>query len=860
MSEKTTEKFSTFNYNPSEIEPKWQKKWVETKAFEAKDSDTRPKYWVMDMFPYPSGVGMHVGHFEGYIATDIVARYKRACGYNVLHPMGWDAFGLPAEHFALKTGQHPSVSVETNTKGFVEQLGVMGLGYDWSRVVNTTDPLYYRWTQWIFLKLFEKGLAYVDKRPVWWCPQLKTVLANEEVIEGKSEVGGFPVEKKDMLQWVLRITAYADRLQNKLETIDWPDSTKRMQIAWIGRSEGAEINFDVENYSSEKLTVYTTRPDTIFGVTFMVIAPEHPLAKKITTADKKAEVENYIKAAASKSEMERTELNKEKSGVFTGAYAINPVSGRRVQIWVGDYVLGSYGTGAIIAVPAHDERDYEFAKKNGIEIIPVIAGPNNEKLPYTESGKMINSDHYTGMNSEEFKKKIVEDLSKLDRARPTVNYKLRDWLFSRQRYWGEPFPILWISEADYRKIDRKNTKLVLPEKGDVSYEENGKKFFAVGLPFDSLPLELPKVENYKPADDGRSPLANAKEWVNVVVNLETGETSSSAKCDKCVQAIRETNTMPQWAGSCWYYLRYISPNFQKGVVDPVALKYWGMPDLYVGGAEHAVLHLLYARFWHQFLFDIGVVTQPEPFPKVFHQGIILGEDSQKMSKSRPQTVVTPEKIIPEYGADTLRLYEMFMGPLEDMKPWSSKGIEGVSRFLKRSYREFIGEDARLAAKVKDAPEANPETEKLLHATIKKVSSDFENLRFNTAISSLMILLNQIQSAETVSLSTAKSFVQLLAPLAPHIGEELWEKLGGKSSVGEAPWPKYDESKLVSSTVKIVVQVNGKLRAELELPTDVDEAGALAAAKLHEKVASQILGKEIKKVIFVKGRLLNIVAV
>lgn len=847
---------SAVGYDPATLEPKWQKVWLETKAFAAKDFDPRPKYFCLDMFPYPSGVGLHVGHPEGYTASDILSRYKRACGYNVLHPMGWDAFGLPAEQYAVKTGTHPRTTTVNNINNFRRQIQSIGLGYDWDREVDTTDPLYYRWTQWIFLKLFEKGLAYVDRRPVWWCPDLKTVLANEEVIDGKSEVGGFPVERRMLLQWVLKITAYADRLLKGLDSVDWPDSTKRMQAAWIGRSAGAEVVFDVENFPAEKLTVYTTRPDTLFGVTFMVVAPEHPLVARVTTAAQKSAVEAYAKAAANKSELERTELNKDKTGVFTGAYAINPVNGRRVQIWVGDYVLGSYGTGAIIAVPAHDERDYEFAKKHGIDIVPVIAGPNNEALPYTGEGQMINSDHYSGIASAEFKKRIVEDLSKLDRARPTVNYKLRDWLFSRQRYWGEPFPILWISQKDYQSIDTKKTKLVLPPS-PVTTQENGQTFFAVGLPLDSLPLQLPAVDSYQPAGDGQSPLANLKDWVNVFVNLETGKTSAQPEGDKCVKAVRETNTMPQWAGSNWYYLRYVDPNNPSALIDPAKAKYWGVPDFYIGGAEHAVLHLLYARFWHQFLFDIGVVPQEEPFKRLFHQGMILGEDNQKMSKSRGN-VINPDDIVSSHGADTLRLYLMFMGPLEDVKPWSSKGIEGVHRFLRRVWREFIGDDGRPSAKVKDAPEANADTDKLLHATLKKVSSDIEGLRFNTAISALMILLNQIQAASDLSLSTAKVFTQMLSPFAPHLGEELWQRLGGQGSVGQAPWPKHDESKLVSSTAKIIVQVNGKLRAELELPADTDEAAAIAAAKANEKVAAHLTGKEIKKTIFVKGRLLNLV--
>ena len=853
-----TQETPAFLYDPAIIEPKWQKKWLEKKAFAAKDFDKRPKFYTLFFFPYPSGEGLHVGHSENYVAPDMLARYKRAQGFNVLQPTGWDAFGLPAENYARKTGIHPRITTTKNIDNYRCQIKMLGIGIDWDREVDTTAPHYYKWTQWIFLKLFEKGLAYVKESPVWWCQTLGTVLANEEVLDGKSEVGGYPVERRSLLQWVLKITAYADTLESKLASVDWPDSTRRQQINWIGRSVGAEVAFDVEGHPNEKLTVYTTRPDTLFGVTFMVIAPEHPLVQKITTAENKAKVDAYVKAAASKSDLDRTELNKDKTGIFTGAYAINPVNGKKAQIWVGDYVLGSYGTGAIIAVPAHDERDFEFAKKHNIEIIPVITNPDGTEatLPYTGAGKMVNSGKYDGMGSEEFKKRIVEDLAKTSQAKATVNYKLRDWAFSRQHYWGEPFPILWISEADYKKIDRAKTKLVLP-KDPVFYEKGGVKFFAVGLPQESLPLKLPDMKDVHPKG-AETPLSTLSDWVNVFVNLETGETHAKPQCPKCVPARRETNTMPQWAGSCWYYLRFLDPHNDQAIVDRKKLEYWGMPDFYIGGAAHAVLHLLYARFWHQFLYDLGIVNTEEPFPKLFHQGIILGEDSQKMSKSRGN-VVNPDTIVKEYGADTLRLYLMFMGPLEDMKPWSSKGIEGVHRFLRRAFREFIGEDGEISAKVKDTPEENPETEKLLHATIKKVSADIEALRFNTAISQLMILLNQIQTAPEVSLQTAKAFIQLLAPFAPHLAEEVWERLGEETFVGEAKWPTYDESKLVSSTVKIVVQINGKLRAEMELPADVDEAGALAAARANEKVKQHMEGKQIRKVIFVKGRLLNLVA-
>ena len=853
-------------YNPSSIEPKWQKKWLETKAFAAKDFDKGPKYYSLVMFPYPSGSGLHVGHPESYTASDILSRYKRANGFNVLQPIGWDAFGLPAEQYAVKTGTHPRETTTKNIDTFRRQIQEIGLGFDWDRQVDTTDPLYYKWTQWIFLKLFETGLAYVDSRPVWWCPELKTVLANEEVVDGKSEVGDFPVEKRDLRQWVLRITAYADRLQKKLETINWPESTKRQQIAWIGRSEGINFKQKVKGLDIE-FEVYDSIPQTFIAQTFTVIAPDHKMLKRLVEGTSH---EKEVMAFSEMIKQRRVEnpyaVETESEGVFTGRYVDNPFGTGDLPIWAASYAKADYGTGWVNC-SAHDDRDYRFAKKYGIPLKVAILPPNDtqratrvtkiEECYLEPDGVLTAPAELAGMRWDEARRPVIEYIKKKGYGREQVNYKLRDWLFSRQRYWGEPFPILWLSEADFKKINLAKTKLVLP-KTPVSYEEDAKKFFAVGLPFDSLPLELPETDDYKPSGNGESPLANIKEWVNIFVNIETGETNAKPKCDKCVSSRRETNTMPQWAGSCWYYLRYLSPHYDKALVDPAALKYWGMPDFYIGGSEHAVLHLLYARFWHQFLYDIGVVTQEEPFPWVFHQGMILGENSQRMSKSRGN-VVNPDDVVKEYGADALRLYLMFIGPLEDVKPWSSKSIEGVHRFLRRAFREFIGEDGKIALKVKEAPEANPETEKLLHATIKKVSADIENLRFNTAISALMILLNQIQAADSISLQTAKAFVQLLSPFAPHLGEELWERLGGKGSVGVAPWPTYDESKLISSTVKIVVQINGKLRAELELSADVDEAGALAAAKANDKIQQHISGKEIKKVVFVKNRLLNIVA-
>jgi leucyl-tRNA synthetase len=849
------------DYDFNQIEKKWQKTWVETKPFAARLNKALPKCYVADMFPYPSGAGLHLGHCENYAITDIYARYKRACGYNVIFPIGWDAFGLPTENYAVKTGRHPAEVTHDNIATFIRQLRAYGMSYDFDRQVNTTDPLYYKWTQWIWLQLFKRGLAYVEEKPVWWCPALGTVLANEEVIDGKSEVGHHPVERRPLRQWVLRITAYADRLLAGLKDLNWPDSTKKMQEAWIGRSEGAEVIFDLEGHPGEKLTVYTTRPDTLFGVTFMVVAPEHPLVAKITTAEHKSEVEAYVKAAASKSDLDRTELAKEKTGVFTGAYAINPVNGTRAQVWVGDYVLGSYGTGAIIAVPAHDERDYTFAQKHGIEIIPVIANPDGSpaKLPYTEAGVMVNSGAYNGMPSEEFKKRIVEDQARLGRARATVNYKLRDWLFSRQRYWGEPFPIVWVSQADYQGLSPDVAKALDLPKDPVTCVIDGQTRCALPVPEKALPLRLPDVEHYQPTGTGESPLAAVTDWLEIWYNPATGEALPATKAQPAgfIRARRETNTMPQWAGSCWYYLRYLEPHNDAAIASPEALAYWGTPDLYVGGAEHAVLHLLYARFWHMVLFDIGAVPMAEPFKRLFHQGIILGEDGEKMSKSRGN-VANPDDVIAEYGADTLRMYLMFLGPLESMKPWSPKGIEGVHRFLRRTFREVVGEDGKLSARLTDGAEPNAETDKLLHATVKKVSADIEGLHYNTAISALMILLNQIQAAPTVAKSTLKTFVQLLAPFAPHLGEELWQRLGGAGSVGVAEWPTADESKLVATSVKMVVQVNGKLRGEMELPVDATEVDAVRVASALEKVQPFLAGKTIRKTIFVKGRLLNLV--
>ena len=848
------------DYNFHEIEPHWQSFWEQNGSFRAENNSSKQKFYVLDMFPYPSGAGLHIGHPEGYTATDILARYKRARGFNVLHPIGWDAFGLPAEQHAVKTGTHPASNTQNNIANFKRQIKALGFSYDWDREIDTTDPKYFRWTQWIFLQLFQRGLAYVDERPVWWCPELRTVLANEEVVDGKSEVGGFPVERRNLRQWVLRITAYAERLLADLKDVDWPDSTKRMQEAWIGRSEGAEILFDLENKSLGQLKIFTTRPDTLFGCTYMVLAPEHPLVDALTTAEHKAEVDSYRKKAGAKSDLERTDLAKEKSGVFSGSYAINPVNGERVPIWIADYVLMGYGTGAIMAVPGHDERDYEFAQQFHLPIVQVIANDSGEtKLPYVGDGKLVNSHVYDGLPWPEAKTRITADLAARGLGRATVNFKLRDWLFSRQRYWGEPFPIVWVSEADYAKARTLRGDL-LPEQ-PVTFRQDGVVHYALPLPPAALPLELPEVHSYLPSGTGESPLANETEWLEIWFNCETGAAvpASNAKPagEAWLRGRRETNTMPQWAGSCWYYLRFLDPRNPEAIASPEALRYWGAPDLYVGGAEHAVLHLLYARFWHKVLSDMGVVPQSEPFKKLFHQGIILGEDGEKMSKSRGN-VVNPDTIIQSHGTDTLRLYLMFLGPLEAMKPWNPRGIEGVHRFLQKVWRELIGPDGNVNPKVTAAAAEPVELTKVLHETIKKVGDDIEGLRFNTAISQMMIFANALQKAPLVSLSTARAFLQLLAPFSPHIAEELWSRFGGTESIMTAPWPAYDSVMLAASEVKLVFQVNGKHRGDHLVPVGTTQEIALQLAREHPKVAPQLEGKTVKRVIFVPNKILNIV--
>lgn len=861
MAKNSTYEFST-------IEPRWQAFWEKNKTFKAIDFDSKPKYYALDMLPYPSGTGLHIGHPEGYTATDILSRYKKATGHNVLHPMGWDAFGLPAEQHAIATGTPPAKNTESNINTFRRQLKALGFALDWDREISTTDPEMYRWTQWIFLQLFKHGLAYVDEKPVWWCPELGTVLANEEIVDGKSERGNFPVERRKLRQWVLRITAYADKLLDGLKDLDWPDSTKRQQMSWIGRSQGCDLKLDIEGHSAS-IHAYTTRPDTIFGISFIALAPEHPLLERITTPSQKAAVDAYIDQAKSKSDLARTDLAKDKTGVPTGAYVINPLSAERIPVWTADYVLMSYGTGAVIGVPGHDARDYEFACKYGLPVVQVIkdrsddtADGSQTKMPLLEHGTLINSGRYSGMPSEESIPVIIADLEKQNHAVATVNYKLRDWLFSRQRYWGEPFPILWVSQKDYetvRALPQSPFKALLPEE-PVFFEKSGERFYALPLPETTLPLRLPHVESYQPSATGESPLANAQDWVNVAVNLETGETvpqNALPEGHAWVPATRETNTMPQWAGSCWYYLRYLDPKGDKALVDKKIQEYWGTPDYYVGGAEHAVLHLLYARFWHRFLYELGVVKEPEPFQRLFHQGIILGEDGTKMSKSRGNTV-DPEHIINDYGADALRLYEMFLGPLEDMKPWSTQGIEGVSRFLRKIWREYVGGEGEMNPKIVPGNEHNEATLRLMHETIKKVGEDIEGFRFNTAISQMMVLINHLQKSETFSKETAKHFLIVLAPFAPHIAEELWERIGEKPSITEAPWPTWDASLLEKTQVMIVVQVNGKMRAEVLMDRDASKEAILACAKANERVAAHLSGKTLVKEIYVPGKIVNLV--
>jgi leucyl-tRNA synthetase len=849
------------DYDFQEIERRWQSFWESDRTYCAGIDPSLPKYYILDMFPYPSGSGLHIGHPEGYTATDIIARFRRARGFDVLHPMGWDAFGLPAEQHAVKTGTHPAANTQNNIANFRRQIKALGFSYDWSREIDTTDPKYFRWTQWIFLQLYRHGLAYVDERPVWWCPELRTVLANEEIVDGKSEIGGFAVERRNLRQWVLRITAYADRLLSGLEGVDWPDSTKRMQAAWIGRSEGAEVVFGLEDPALGGLRVFTTRPDTLFGATYMVLAPEHALVDALTATGQRAAVADYRRMAASKSDLERTDLAKEKTGVFTGSFAINPANGARIPVWVADYVLTGYGTGAIMAVPAHDERDHEFALRYGLPIVAVIeaADAGETKLPYTGDGRLVRSGAYTGLEWREAKRRITDDLAAKGAAKHSVNYKLRDWLFSRQRYWGEPIPIVWVSGDDYHRAAPALAGS-LPA-APVSYEEHGIVRFALPLPDSALPLELPPVQSYLPSGTGESALANVPEWVAIWYDFKTGrvvpDSGPRPEGDTWVRARRETNTMPQWAGSCWYYLRFTDPSNDREFASAQALARWGGPDLYVGGAEHAVLHLLYARFWHKVLFDIGKVPTDEPFTRLFHQGIILGEDGEKMSKTRGN-VVSPDAIIESHGADSLRLYLMFLGPLEAMKPWSLRGIEGVHRFLQKVWHDYVGEDGRANPRIADGDPDSAEIQKLLNETIKKVGDDIDGMRFNTAISQMMIFENALHKEARVSRATALAFLQVLAPFAPHFAEELWSRLGAPGLASAAPWPKYDPAKMQAAEVRLVFQVNGKHRGDQLVPVGLGQDEAVELAKAHPKVAPFLAGKTIVKVVYVPGRILNLV--
>jgi leucyl-tRNA synthetase len=860
-------------YDFTQIEAKWQKYWLDNKTFRTPDGrkdtrgrkpdpalplEQRPKYYVLDMFPYPSGAGLHVGHPEGYTASDIVTRYKRMAGFNVLHPIGWDAFGLPAEQYAVQTGTHPAVTTQKNIDNMRRQIQSLGFSYDWDRQVDTTDPRYYKWTQWIFLKFYnsyfneqlqkarpidqlpipdevkaqgqkavqkyidENRLAYESEAPVNWCPALGTVLANEEVIGGVSERGGHPVIRKPMRQWMLRITKFAQRLLDGLDKLDWTESIKKLQQDWIGKSLGAEVDFQIAGCDS-KLRVFTTRPDTLFGATYMVTAPEHPLVEQITTPEYKQAVKEYKEQASRKSDMDRTDMSKDKSGQFTGAYAINPVNNTKIPIWISDYVLISYGTGAIMAVPAHDDRDFEFATKFKLPIIQVVMpdDPNDAesvkqgKLCFAGDGTAVNSGQFTGLKTPEFKKKIAAWLEEKKIGKETVNFKLRDWLFSRQRYWGEPFPIL--------------------------HAEDGRVF---ALKESDLPLVLPEMEDFKPTGTGEPPLAKATDWINVTLPDGT-------------KAKRETNTMPQWAGSCWYYLRYMDAKNDKAVFDPEKEKYWMPVDLYIGGAEHAVLHLLYSRFWHKLLHDYGYVTTEEPFQKLINQGMILGEDNQKMSKSRGN-VINPDKVIDEYGADSMRLYEMFMGPLEATKPWSMQGVEGVHRFLGKVWRLVIDQETGQLHKAVQNAQPDEVTLRVLHQTIKKVTEDLDTFGFNTAISQMMIFVNHLTQYNVRPQSVLEQFLLILAPFAPHICEELWARLGHTKTLSYEPWPKFNDELTKEKEVEIAVQVLGKIKDKIVVAADATEAEMEKLALASEKVQAAMSGKTPKKVIVIKGRLVNIV--
>lgn len=802
-------------YDSDSIEKKWEKVWEENKSYKTDVRDfSKPKMYVLDMFPYPSGQGLHVGHVEGYSATDAYSRFKRAQGYNVLHPMGFDSFGLPAEQYSIKNNKHPGPFTDINIDNFIRQLKRCGFSYDWDRVIKTSDPKYYKFTQWIFIQLFKKNLAYYGERPVNWCPALGTVLANEEVIDGKSERGGYPVVRIPMKQWVLKITAYGDKLLAGLDDLDWPSSTIQMQRNWIGKSQGAEVDFKIEN-TDKKFSVFTTRVDTLYGCTYVVLAPEHPLVKEITTEDQKKSVENYINECQRKSDLERTSLNKEKTGVFTGSYAINPVNGKKVPVFIGDYVLGSYGSGAVMAVPAHDERDYAFALKHNLPIIEVVKGGDISKAAFTGDGVHINSGVADGMMIKEAKEAIVKLLVEKGAGRIKVNYKFRDWIFSRQRYWGEPIPV-------------------------VHEDDNEYKIHA--LDFKDLPLVLPELDDYTPAGDGKPPLSKAKEWLNVDWNG--------------IPCHRETNTMPQWAGSCWYYARYIDPTNENEIGDPKLLEHWLPVDLYVGGAEHAVLHLLYARFWHRFLYDMGIFKCPEPFKKLRHQGIILGADGEKMSKSRGNTV-SPDEVINEYGADALRLYELFKGPLDQGLPWNPNGPSGARKFIERIYRLYVDDSLRSRWTKDDyAP-----LDTIYNQTIEKVTHDFEDLHFNTAIASLMVLVNEFYRAERLPVSMLEGLAKMIAPICPHLGEEIWSLMGHKDLIDFEAWPKADSSKSQANEVIYAVEVNGKVRAKIPFKVNATKEELEEFKKSCyeiETVKKFTEGKTIVKTIVVPNKIVNIV--
>ena len=810
------------SYNHKSIESKWQKFWLENQTFKSEDvSSSKPKYYVLDMFPYPSGAGLHVGHALGYVATDIVARYKRMKGFNVLHPMGWDAFGLPAEQYAIKTGTHPKVTTQQNVENFKKQINSLGFSYDWSREINTTDPGYYKWTQWIFMQLFNKGLAFEQEVAVNWCPELKAVLANEEVVNGKSDIGGHPVIRLPMKQWILKITDYAESLLDGLDDLDWPENIKELQKNWIGRSEGVELGFEIDG-SNDLINVYTTRPDTLFGASYMVLAPEHTLIHSLVTDKQREEVESYIEETKKKSDFDRTEINKDKTGVFTGSYAINPFTREKIEIWIADYVLISYGTGAIMAVPGHDERDWDFASKYNLPIVEVVEGGDVSKAAFTAKGnaKIINSTNdktlsLDGLSVDQAIKEAILYIEKNSIGKATVNYKLRDWLFSRQRYWGEPFPLI-----------HKDDKVEL-------------------IPEEDLPVMLPEVENYKPSDDGKSPLSLINNWVEV-----KDENSN-------IIGLRETNTMPQWAGSCWYFLRFTDPNNTNEAWSKENENYWMPVDLYIGGQEHAVLHLLYSRFWHHVLYDLGLVSTKEPFKKLYNQGMILGDDGTKMSKSRGN-VINPEEIMDEYGSDSMRLYEMFMGPLNKSKPWSTKGLQGCYRFLNKLWSIIVDENGDLSSKIVDKDEEDKDTLFLHHQTIKKLADDIENLHFNTAVSQLMIYCNHLQKCNTISKKLIEELVVILSPFVPHLSEEFWSLLGYSETITYQPWPHFDDNLMQLDEVTITVQVNGKLRANINIAKDSDEKDVVSEALSLDNVEKYTSDGNIVKTIYVPNRLLNFV--